>query len=558
MSRPEVESPRQEFEHLLSQSLKNRMNLEGQVVKGRVVSMDKDMALIDVNLKSEGRVSLKEFSHKLEVGDMVDVYIDRYEGPMGDAQLSHTRARQEAAWLHLSESFRNKKPVEGRIFAITKGGAKVDISGTEAFLPGSQVDIRPVRNLSSFLNSVHRFIVLKMDESRNNVVVSRRMVLEEERAAGREHLLATLEQEQILDGVVKNLTDYGAFVDLGGIDGLLHITDISWQRIKHPSEVLTEGQAIKVMVTRFNKENQRISLGMKQLENDPWSKIHESYAVGDKIEGVVSKVTDYGAFVSLPDGLEGLIHKADMVWCKKNLDTESVVKADQNVQVMILDIDTTRRRLGLGLKQCQQNPLEKFSQLYPVGSEVQGQIEDVTEFGLLVQLPEGVDGTVHSADLSWDNDEDALSNYHPGSMVKLKVLNVNVEKEMISLGIKQLTEDPLAEPLSQFQQGQTLKVIVCGINENGIEVDLGGFVRSFIPRSEISNIKNQQNPSQFSVGQEVEAKLVSVNPQARKFNLSIRSLEMEEEKAAMAEYSGNESRSKLGRLLEEALERNES
>lgn len=544
-----------EFVTLLEESFKTQMNLEGQVVKGTVVSLDKDMALIDVNLKSEGRVPLKEFSEILHVGDVVDVYIDRYEGPMGDVQISHSRARQEAAWHYLASAFRSKHPVEGRIVSVIKGGMKVDIQGTEAFLPGSQVDIRPVKDLSAFLDTTHQFIVLKMDESRNNVVVSRRAVLEESRASGRQHLLATLEQGQHLEGVVKNLTDYGAFVDLGGIDGLLHITDISWKRIQHPSEVLQVGQLVKVMVTRFNRETQRISLGMKQLEKDPWANITERYKSGDRVKGRVTNVTDYGAFVEMDEGLEGLIYVGDMVWCKKNVDPRQIVVPDQEVETMILEIDTTKRRISLGLKHCTENPLEKFASKYPAGSEVEGEIKDVTEFGILVHLPEGVDGTVHSADVSWDGEEDIVAKFHVGNRVKLKVLNVNVEKEMIGLGIKQLSQDPLASKASGFQKGQTVKAVVTAVTDQGIEVDLGGFIRTVIARNDLARERSQQDPHQFKVGQEIEAKLVSMNVEARQFQLSIRALEIDEEKAAMAEFSGDGNRSTLGALLEQALDK---
>lgn len=545
-----------DFAALLEDSFKTRMNLEGQVVKGTIVSIDKDMALIDVNMKSEGRVPLKEFSEKLSVGDVVDVYIDRYEGPQGDVQLSHSRARQEAAWQYLSDSYHSKRPIEGRIIASIKGGMKVDIQGTEAFLPGSQVDIRPVKDLNAFVDTTQQFIVLKMDDSRNNVVVSRRAVLEESRASGRQHLLSTLEQGQHLDGIVKNLTDYGAFVDLGGIDGLLHITDIAWKRIQHPSEVLSVGQLIKVMVTRFNKETQRISLGMKQLEKDPWLNINERYKPGDRVQGTITNVTDYGAFAEMDEGLEGLIYVGDMIWCKKNVDPRQIVSPGQQVETMILEIDTTKRRISLGLKQCTENPLERFAMQYPIGSEVEGEIKDVTEFGLLVHLPEGVDGTIYISDLSWDTEEDILSKYNPGSKIRMKVLNVNVAKEMIGLGVKQLVEDPWAAPCSKLEKGQTVKCIVSAVLDHGIEVDLGDHIKAVIPKQELSRERSQQVTTHFSIGQEIEAKIMSINLDTRHFALSIKAQEISEEKAAIAELgASNEKKSSLGSLLEEALDK---
>jgi small subunit ribosomal protein S1 len=400
---PDKVMPNKEFQNLLDAYFQKRMNLEGQVVKGTVVSIDKDMALIDVDLKSEGRVPLKEFlPEKLSVGDIVDVYIDRYEGPQGDVQLSHERARQEAAWQYLSDSFHSRKPVEGTIINQVKGGLTVDIRGTIAFLPGSQVDIRPVKDLSHFLNVTDQFVVLKMDDARSNVVVSRRAVLEDNRSSGRQRLLATLEQGQRLKGTVKNITDYGVFVDLGGIDGLLHITDISWTRIKHPSEILKLNEEIEVMVTRLNKESQRISLGMKQLEKDPWLNITDRYKPGDKVQGEVSNVVEYGAFVRMDEGLEGLVHMGDMVWGKKTPNPHQVVKPEQRIEAMILDIDTTKRRISLGIKQCTENLLERFATEHPEGSEVEGEIQDITEFGLLVSLPGGLEGVVHQSDLSWE------------------------------------------------------------------------------------------------------------------------------------------------------------
>jgi len=533
--------PIKEFQNLLDAYFQKRMNLEGQVVKGTVVSIDKDMALIDVDLKSEGRVPLKEFlPEKLAVGDVVDVYIDRYEGPQGDVQLSHERARQEAAWQYLSDSFHSRKPIEGTIINQVKGGLTVDIRGTIAFLPGSQVDIRPVKDLSHFLNVTDQFVVLKMDDARSNVVVSRRAVLEDNRSSGRQRLLATLEQGQRLKGTVKNITDYGVFVDLGGIDGLLHITDISWTRIKHPSEVLKLNEEIEVMVTRLNKESQRISLGMKQLEKDPWLNITERYKPGDKVQGEVSNVVEYGAFVRMDEGLEGLVHMGDMVWGKKTPNPHQIVKPEQRIETMILDIDTSKRRISLGIKQCTENLLERFAKEHPEGSEVEGEIQDITEFGLLVSLPGGLEGVVHQSDLSWEASEGALNKYNVGGTVRMKVLNVNLVKEMIGLGIKQLTSDPWMEKHGQFKKGQVVKTLILRVLDQGLEVDLGEGLHAMIQKAELSRDRALQTTQRFSVGDEIQAKVTAFHPETHYIALSIKALELEEEKEALVEYSDKE------------------
>ncbi|MBM3631875.1 MAG: 30S ribosomal protein S1 [Alphaproteobacteria bacterium] len=547
-----------DFQNLLEAHFQKRMNLEGQVVKGKVVSIDKDMALIDVDLKSEGRVPLKEFlPEKLVVGDIVDVYIDRYEGPQGDVQLSHERARQEASWQYLSESFHSRKPIEGTIIGQVKGGLTVDIRGTIAFLPGSQVDIRPVKDLSNFLNVTDRFVVLKMDDLRSNVVVSRRAVLEDTRSSSRQELLAKLQQGDRLKGTVKNITDYGVFVDLGGIDGLLHITDISWTRIKHPSEILKLNDEIDVMVTRLNKESQRISLGMKQLEKDPWLNITERYKPGDKVQGEVSNVVEYGAFVRMDEGLEGLVHMGDMVWGKKTPNPHHVVKPEQRIETMILDIDTAKRRISLGIKQCTENLLERFAKAHPEGSEVEGEVQDITEFGLLVSLPGGLEGVVYQSDLSWDSNEQALSKYHVGSMVKMKVLSINLVKEMIGLGIKQLTSDPWMEKHGQFKKGQVVTATVLRTLDQGIEVNLGDGLQATIQRAELSRDRALQNTQRFSAGQEVQGKITAFNPETHYIALSIKAMELDEEKEALSEYKDREKSEgdSLGSLVKEAIDR---
>lgn len=430
------------FEILLRESFQERDSLEGEVVSGTVLGIHKEMVIIDVGLKSEGRIPLKEFGDTvLKIGDTIDVYIERYEGRLGDVQLSREKVLQKATWQKLSKAHKDATLIEGTIVGQVKGGLTVSIDGTIAFLPGSQVDVRPVKDLGALVGETRQFMVLKMDEERSNVVVSHRAILEECRTAGKKQLLETLEQGAKLEGVVKNITDYGAFVDLGGIDGLLHVTDIAWRRIQHPSEVLKVGETIMVMVTRFNKETQRISLGRKQLEKDPWQSIHERYTVGSMVMGTVTNVTDYGAFVALSEGVEGLIYMAEMVWSKRNINPHQVVTPNEEVQVMILDIDPGRRRISLGLKQCTKNPFESFEKTYPVGSEVEGEVKNVTEVGLIVQLPGGIDCTIHKADLSWDlSPDEALARYQIDEKIRMRVLSINAVKEMIGLGVKQLAE----------------------------------------------------------------------------------------------------------------------
>lgn len=435
------------FEHLLQASFKMGDLPEGRVVKGSILHISKDTVIVDVGLKSEGRIAIKEFGDMpLAVGDEVDVYVERYEGRMGDIQLSREKVLQGATWQKLLDAHQGGTSVEGTIVSQVKGGLMVNIEGTTAFLPGSQVDVRPVKDLSSLVGITQKFMVLKMDQERNNVVVSHRALMEEFRTVGRKQLLETIEQGHKVQGVVKNITDYGAFVDLGGVDGLLHVTDMSVHRINHPSEVLKVGDVITVVVTRFNKETQRISLGRKQLEKDSWQNIHEQYSLGAIVDGVVTNITGYGAFVALSEGVEGLIYMGEMVWGKRNVDPHQVVSPNQEVQVMILDIDSSRRRISLSMKRCKENPFEAFEKEYPVGSEVEGEVKNVTEVGLIVLLPGGIDCTVHKADLSWDlSPDEALTKYHIGDRVRMKVLSVNALKEMIGLGIKQLEEKKAGE-----------------------------------------------------------------------------------------------------------------
>ena len=554
-------SPKESFAALLDESLGVANGLEGTVVKGRVIAIENDAALIDVGLKSEGRVALKEFAApgaapEIHVGDIVEVFLERMEDKNGEAQLSREKARREEAWTLLEKSFQANERVTGTIFGRVKGGFTVDLSGAVAFLPGSQVDIRPVRDIAPLLGSPQPFQILKMDRSRGNIVVSRRAVLEESRAEQRSELVASLKEGQILNGVVKNITDYGAFVDLGGVDGLLHVTDIAWRRINHPSEALNIGQSVKVQVIRFNPETQRISLGMKQLEADPWEGVELKYPAGAKYKGRVTNITDYGAFVELEPGVEGLVHVSEMSWTKKNVHPGKIVSTSQEVEVMVLDVDPQKRRISLGLKQCLANPWESFVEKYPVGTELSGEVKNITEFGLFVGLPGDIDGMVHLSDLDWNRaGEEAIKGYNKGDTVKVRVLDVDVEKERISLGIKQLASDPFESSLASLKKGDVVTTTVTAVTDGGIEVTVVEGVTGFIRKAELSRDRAEQRPDRFAVGEKVDAKVTAVDRATRKLSLSIKAREVEEEKKAMAEYGSSDSGASLGDILGAALSR---
>jgi small subunit ribosomal protein S1 len=557
-----LEAPAKEsFAALLDESLGIANGLEGTVVKGRVISIENDAALIDVGLKSEGRVPLKEFAvggaaPDIHVGDIVEVFLERMEDKNGEAQLSREKARREEAWTQLEKSFQGNERVTGTIFGRVKGGFTVDLNGAVAFLPGSQVDIRPVRDITPLLGSPQPFQILKMDRSRGNIVVSRRAVLEESRAEQRSELVASLKEGQILTGVVKNITDYGAFVDLGGVDGLLHVTDIAWRRINHPSEALNIGQTVKVQVIRFNPETQRISLGMKQLEADPWEGVELKYPAGAKFKGRVTNITDYGAFVELEPGVEGLVHVSEMSWTKKNVHPGKIVSTSQEVEVMVLDVDPQKRRISLGLKQVMPNPWEAFVEEHPVGSTVEGEVRNITEFGLFVGLPGDIDGMVHLSDIDWSRPgEDAVKDYRKGQMVRVKVLDVDVEKERISLGIKQLEADPFEEGMTKVQKGTVVTGTISGITETGVEVTLADGVPGFIRKSELSRDRSEQRPDRFAVGERVDAKVTAIDRATRRVTLSIKAREVDEEKRAMAEFGSSDSGASLGDILGAAIRR---
>jgi small subunit ribosomal protein S1 len=551
----------EDFASLLDETLGRDSGFDGSVVTGRIVRLTDEFAIVDVGLKSEGRVALKEFGPpgtkpEIKPGDMIELYVERYEDRDGSIVLSREKARREEAWTNLERAFETNQRVNGTIYGRVKGGFTVDLGGAVAFLPGSQVDIRPVRDVGPLMGTPQPFQILKMDRARGNIVVSRRAVLEETRAEQRSELIQGLKEGMILDGVVKNITDYGAFVDLGGVDGLLHVTDIAWRRINHPSEALQIGQQVRVQVIRFNPETQRISLGMKQLEADPWEGVAAKYPPGAKFSGRVTNITDYGAFVELEPGVEGLVHVSEMSWTKKNVHPGKIVSTSQEVDVMVLDVDAAKRRISLGLKQVQRNPWEQFVDEHPVGSTVEGEIRNITEFGLFIGLSADIDGMVHMSDISWDEaGEAAMTKYNKGDIVKAKVLDVDVEKERISLGVKQLHDDPAAEVLNRVHKGDVVTCVVTAVQANGIEVKVDEVLTGFIRRAELARDKSDQRPDRFAVGEKVDAKVTAVDRAARKLALTIKGKEVEEEKQAMAEYGSADSGASLGDILGAAIRR---
>jgi len=553
-----------EFAAMLEETFGKSGSLEGKVVQGTIVSIENDFVLIDVGLKSEGRIPLREFAlagqpPELKVGDTVEVFLERMENRDGEAMLSREKAKREESWTVLQKSFDTAAHVTGIIFGRVKGGFTVDLGGAQAFLPGSQVDIRPVRDITPLMGTPQPFQILKMDRARGNIVVSRRAVLEESRAEARTELVANLKEGQVLQGVVKNITDYGAFVDLGGVDGLLHVTDIAWKRINHPSEVLQIGQPVNVQVIRFNSETQRISLGMKQLESDPWEGVVAKYPVGLKMKGRVTNITDYGAFVELEPGIEGLVHVSEMSWTKKNVHPGKIVSTSQEVEVVVLDIDMAKRRISLGIKQCSENPWAQFKAGHTIGSTLSGEIRNITEFGLFVGLPGDIDGMVHMSDISWGKPgEEAITAYQKGQNVEVKILDIDAEKERISLGIKQLTADPFESVSVGFKKGDIVTCTVSAIQEGGIEVTLGGEASGFagfIKRSDLARERSEQKPDRFAVGEKVDAKITNIDKGTRKVTLSIKARETDEEKQAMAEYGSSDSGASLGDILGAAIKK---
>ncbi|SCY41470.1 30S ribosomal protein S1 [Paracoccus tibetensis] len=551
----------EEFEALLNESLEIDTPDEGSVVKGRVIAIEAGQAIIDVGYKMEGRVDLKEFANpgeepNIQVGDEVEVYLDRVENARGEASISREKARREEAWDRLEKAYSDEERVEGAIFGRVKGGFTVDLGGAVAFLPGSQVDVRPVRDAGPLMGLKQPFQILKMDRRRGNIVVSRRAILEESRAEQRAEVIANLTEGQTVDGVVKNITEYGAFVDLGGVDGLLHVTDMAWRRVNHPSEILAIGETVKVQVIKINKDSHRISLGMKQLQADPWDTVADKFPIGSVHQGRVTNITDYGAFVELEAGVEGLVHVSEMSWTKKNVHPGKIVSTSQEVDVMVLEIDEQKRRVSLGLKQTMRNPWEVFAETHPTGTVIEGEVKNITEFGLFVGLEGDIDGMVHLSDISWDaRGEDAIQDFRKGDTVKAVVQDVDVEKERISLSIKSLENEHMAEAVDGVKRGSVVTVEVTAIEEGGIEVEYNG-VKSFIRRSDLARDRQDQRPERFQVGDKVDARVTNVDTKTRRLGLSIKAREIAEEKEAIDQYGSSDSGASLGDILGAALNRN--
>jgi small subunit ribosomal protein S1 len=547
----------EEFEALLNESFDIDTPDEGSVVKGRVIAIEAGQAIIDVGYKMEGRVDLKEFANpgeapNIKVGDEVEVFLDRVENARGEASISRDKARREEAWDRLEKAYADEARVEGAIFGRVKGGFTVDLGGAVAFLPGSQVDVRPVRDAGPLMGMKQPFQILKMDRRRGNIVVSRRAILEESRAEQRAEVIGKLTEGDVVDGVVKNVTEYGAFVDLGGVDGLLHVTDMAWRRVNHPSEILSIGETVKVQVIKINKETHRISLGMKQLQADPWDTVEQKYPLESVHNGRVTNITDYGAFVELEPGVEGLVHVSEMSWTKKNVHPGKIVSTSQEVDVMVLEIDSAKRRVSLGLKQTMRNPWEVFAETHPEGTQVEGEVKNITEFGLFVGLENDIDGMVHLSDLSWDKrGEEAISEYRKGELVKAVVTEVDVEKERISLSIKAL-DDSFAGAVEGVKRGSIVTVAVTAIEDGGIEVEYEG-MKSFIRRSDLSRDRSEQRPERFGVGDKVDVRVTNVDPKTRKLGFSIKAREIAEEKEAVEQYGSSDSGASLGDILGAAL-----
>ncbi len=547
----------EDFEALLEESFEIDTPQEGTVVKGRVIAIEAGQAIIDVGYKMEGRVDLKEFSAQgedpeIHVGDEVEVYLRQVENARGEAVISREMARREAAWDRLEKAYADENRVDGAIFGRVKGGFTVDLGGAVAFLPGSQVDVRPVRDAGPLMGLQQQFQILKMDRRRGNIVVSRRAILEESRAEQRAEVIAKLREGDAIDGVVKNITEYGAFVDLGGVDGLLHVTDMAWRRVNHPSEIVNIGETIKVQVIKINRETHRISLGLKQLQEDPWNLVQGKYALGSVHTGRVTNITDYGAFVELEPGVEGLVHVSEMSWTKKNVHPGKIVSTSQEVEVMVLEVDMSKRRVSLGLKQTMRNPWEVFAETHPPGTVVEGEVKNITEFGLFVGLEGDIDGMVHLSDITWEGrGEDAIGDFRKGDTVRAVVTEVDQEKERISLSIKGL-DDSFTQAVGGVKRGTVVTVEVTKIEDGGIEVEYEG-AKSFIRRSDLSRDRAEQRPERFGVGDKVDARVTNVDPKTRRLGLSIKAREIAEEKEAVQQFGSSDSGASLGDILGAAL-----
>jgi small subunit ribosomal protein S1 len=545
-----------DFAALLDESFAGSAMIEGRVVPATVTSVGSDFITVDVGLKTEGRIPTREFAAdevQPKVGAIVEVYLERIENALGDAVLSRDKAKREEAWTRLERLSEKKETVKGSIVGRVKGGFTVDLGGVNAFLPGSQVDIRPIRDVGPLMGMSQPFAILKMDRPRGNIVVSRRAVLEESRAEQRAEIVGNMAEGERRKGVVKNITDYGAFVDLGGIDGLLHVTDMSWKRVSHPSQVVEVGQEVEVQIIKINPDTQRISLGMKQLMTDPWDGVSAKYPVGAKLSGRVTNITDYGAFVELEDGVEGLIHVSEMSWTKKNVHPGKIISSSQEVDVMVLDVDAEKRRISLGLKQVMNNPWEAFMAEHPIGTNIDGEVRGITEFGMFVGLGPDLDGMVHINDIDWNvPGEEAIKKYSKGDNVTARVLDVDIEKERISLGIKQLSQDPTES--IDLRKNSIVTATVTEVTTGGIEVSIAdGAMKAFIRKADLSRDRGDQRPERFAVGDKVDALVTAFDKAGRKVSLSVKAMEIKDEKEAVEQYGSADSGASLGDILGAAL-----
>ncbi len=552
---------KENFSKLLDESLLSFTKKEGQIVRGKVLFIKNDNVVVDVGLKSEGRIPLREFfspgeERNIKPGDEYDVLLEKLENKDGEAMLSREKARKKESWINLEKCLEKKEQITGVITGRVKGGFTVDINGAVAFLPGSQVDLRPITDISPLINKPQPMIILKMDKFRGNIVVSRRAILEESREADRSKLLSDISEGAKLSGIVKNITDYGVFVDLGGLDGLLHVTDLSWERINHPTEMLKVGDEINVVVIKYDQENKRISLGMKQLTKDPWENIQKEYSIGKKIKAKISNIADYGSFVELKKGVEGLIHVSEMSWTNKNAHPSTFMKIGDELEVKVLEVDMDKRRISLGLKQCSENPWEKFNNENKTGDIIEGTVKNITEFGIFVELPYELNGMVHLSDIDWElSGEVAIKNYKIDQKLKIKILEIDVEKERIALGIKQLVA---SKNRNDELVGKVVTSIIKEINEDEIKVLFDDNKDGFIKRIRLAKLKSEQKTSRFAIEEKIDAKVVSLNKKKKMYELSVKELEIQEEKDALKQYGSSSSGASLGDILGAALEEGKS
>lgn len=549
------------FKELFEESIAGTQFYPGAIINAKIIDIDTDYVTLNAGLKSEGIIPIEEFYDKngeleVSVGDTVEVALDSVEDGYGETLLSREKAKRQEAWRKLSKSYENNETVTGLISGKVKGGFTVEIGSIRAFLPGSLVDVRPVRDPSYLEGKELEFKVIKMDIKRNNIVVSRRAVVEEESSADRQALLESLHEGQVLHGIVKNLTDYGAFIDLGGIDGLLHITDISWKRVKHPSEVLSVGQDVKVKVLSFDSERNRVSLGMKQLGNDPWVDLVERYPIGHRLQGKVTNITDYGCFVEIEEGVEGLVHMSEMDWTNKNIHPSKVVSVGDVVDVVVLEIDENRRRISLGMKQCVGNPWEQFAQSHSKGEKVKGKIRSITDFGIFIGLEGDIDGLVHLSDISWNvPGEEAVKQYKKGQEIEAVILAIDAERERISLGIKQLEGDNFSSFVEEHSKGSIVKGRVAEVDAKSVTVALDDDVTGTIKANELSDEKVDDASTLVKEGDEIEAKIINIDRKNRVISLSVKAKDAHEQAEAIKKYSrnGDAASTTLGDLLKEKM-----